>query len=231
MTTVQLACSACGALGEIVRRGPLPLPNTKGEEEREEKKEEGKEEEKEERKEEEREERKEERKEEEKGEEKEEKKEERKEEEKEEKKEEEKEEEKEEKKEEKKKEGTEGILLKTSVMECLKKKLRSAKEIKVSFIQLLPKCVSCNAVKLPSVRAHTHEQLKEHCAHSLGNLAVGDPAFPEKHSLLRGLFQVREEKAIELQFTVGEAISCVAAGRLSTASHDPWQLPSHEEKR
>ena len=219
MTTVQLACSACGALGEIVRRGPLPLPNTKGEEEREEKKEERKEEEKEEKKEEE------------KGEEKEEKKEERKEEEKEEKKEEEKEEEKEEKKEEKKKEGTEGILLKTSVMECLKKKLRSAKEIKVSFIQLLPKCVSCNAVKLPSVRAHTHEQLKEHCAHSLGSLAVGDPSFPEKHSLLRGLFQVREEKAIELQFTVGEAISCVAAGRLSTASHDPWQLPSHEEKR
>ena len=202
MTTVQLACSACGALGEIVRRGPLPLPNTKGEEEREEKKEEGKEEEK--------------------GEEKEKK---------EEKKEERKEEEKEEKKEEKKKEGTEGILLKTSVMECLKKKLRSAKEIKVSFIQLLPKCVSCNAVKLPSVCAHTHEQLKEHCAHSLGSLAVGDPAFPEKHSLLRGLFQVREEKAIELQFTVGEAISCVAAGRLSTASHDPWQLPSHEEKR
>lgn len=207
MTTVQLACSACGALGEIVRRGPLPLSNTKEEEEREEKMEERKEEEKEEKKEE--------------------KKEERKEEEKEEKKEEEKEEE----KEEKKKEGTEGILLKTSVIECLKKKLRSAKEIKVSFIQLLPKCVSCNAVKLPSVRAHTHEQLKEHCAHSLGNLAVGDPAFPEKHSLLRGLFQVREEKAIELQFTVGEAISCVAAGRLSTASHDPWQLPSHEEKR
>ena len=227
MTTVQLACSACGALGEIARRGPLPLPNTKGEEEREEKKEEkeGEKEEEKEEKEEEKEEKKEEEKEE-----KEEEKEEKKEEEEGEKKEEGKEEEKKEEM-EKKEEGTEGILLKTSVMECLTKKLRSAKEIKVSFIQLLPNCVSCNAAKLPFVYAHTHEQLKEHCAHSLGNLAVGDPVFPDKHSLLRGLFQVREEKAIELQFTVGEAISCVAAGQLSTASHDPWQLPSHEEKR
>ena len=127
MTTVQLSCSACGALGEIARRGPLPLPNTKGEEEREEKKEGEKDEEKEGGKE---------------GE---------KEEEKEEKKKEEKEGEM-----EKKEEGKEGILLKTSVMECLTKKLRSAKEIKVSFIQLLPNCVSCNAAKLPSVYAHTH---------------------------------------------------------------------------
>ena len=89
MTTVQLACSACGALGEIARRGPLPLPNKKGEEEKEEGKTEGKGEGVEERK--------------------------------------------EEKKEEEKEEGMEGVLLKTSVMECLKKKLRSAKEIKVNF--------------------------------------------------------------------------------------------------
>ena len=89
MTTVQLACSACGALGEIARRGPLPLPDKKGEEEKEEAKAEGKGEGMEERKEEE--------------------------------------------KEEEKEEGVEGVLLKTSVMECLKKKLKSAKEIKVNF--------------------------------------------------------------------------------------------------
>ena len=101
MTTVQLACSACGALGEIARRGPLPLPNKKGEEEKEEGKAEEKGEGKEEGKEEGKKEGVEERK--------------------------------EEKKEEEKEEGMEGVLLKTSVMECLKKKLRSAKEIKVNF--------------------------------------------------------------------------------------------------
>jgi len=56
---------------------------------------------------------------------------------------------------------------------------------------------------------------------ALGYLALGDPAFPDKCSLLKGLFQLWEEKAIELQFTVGEAISCVAARQLSNASHDP----------
>ena len=100
MTTVQLACSACGALGEIARRGPLPLPDKKGEEEKEEAKAEGKGEGMEERKEEE--------------------------------------------KEEEKEEGVEGVLLKTSVMECLKKKLKSAKEIKVNFLQLLANCVCCS---------------------------------------------------------------------------------------
>ena len=44
------------------------------------------------------------------------------------------------------------------------------------------------------------------------------------HALLEALFSVREEKAVELQFTVGEALSCVAAGPLSTALRSPWDL-------
>lgn len=31
VTIVQLACSVCGALGEIARGGPLPLPDKPGE--------------------------------------------------------------------------------------------------------------------------------------------------------------------------------------------------------
>ena len=44
------------------------------------------------------------------------------------------------------------------------------------------------------------------------------------HALLEALFSVREEKAVELQFTVGEALSCVVAGPLSTALRSPWDL-------
>lgn len=63
VTIVQLACSVCGALGEIARGGPLPLPDKPGEGEEE---------------------------------------------------------------------GEEDVLFKTSVVDCLTRKLRSAKEIKVT---------------------------------------------------------------------------------------------------
>lgn len=44
------------------------------------------------------------------------------------------------------------------------------------------------------------------------------------HTILKAMFSVREDKAVELQFTVGEAVSCVAAGSLSTALRSPWEL-------
>lgn len=53
-----------------------------------------------------------------------------------------------------------------------------------------------------------------------------DPS--HRHALLDALFSVREDKAVELQFTVGEALSCVAAGPLSTALVNPWTLPLRE---
>ena len=62
-------------------------------------------------------------------------------------------------------------------------------------------------------------------------MAVGDPQHPHKQAILLSLFQTKEEKAFDLQVTVGEAISCVAAGSLSTASHDQWKLVCSEEQR
>ena len=53
-------------------------------------------------------------------------------------------------------------------------------------------------------------------------MGVAEPDSTHCHTLLEALFSVREEKAVELQFTVGEAIACVAAGPLSTALSDPW---------
>lgn len=74
-------------------------------------------------------------------------------------------------------------------------------------------------------------QLKEQCALTLGYMAVGDPLYPDKKAILLSLFETKEEKAFDLQVTVGEAISCVAAGRLSTASHDKWTLVRSDEQR
>ncbi|CAI8054228.1 Proteasome adapter and scaffold protein ECM29 [Geodia barretti] len=63
---------------------------------------------------------------------------------------------------------------------------------------------------------------RELCAVALGRMGLFDSA--HSPALLQALFSVREEKAVELQFTVGEALSCVAAGPLSTALHSPWDL-------
>jgi proteasome component ECM29 len=63
---------------------------------------------------------------------------------------------------------------------------------------------------------------RELCAVALGRMGLFDSALSP--ALLQALFSVREEKAVELQFTVGEALSCVAAGPLSTALHSPWDL-------
>ena len=64
--------------------------------------------------------------------------------------------------------------------------------------------------------------MREHCAIALGRMGVSERDSTHSHALLEALFSVREEKAVELQFTVGEAASCVAAGPLSTALADPW---------
>lgn len=41
--------------------------------------------------------------------------------------------------------------------------------------------------------------------------------------MLEALFKTREEKAIDLHFTVGEAIACAAAGPVCTAAKDQWE--------
>ena len=45
------------------------------------------------------------------------------------------------------------------------------------------------------------------------------------------LFSLKENKHIDLQFTVGEALSCVIAGRYCQAANDPWNYSATEEDR
>uniref|UniRef100_A0A3B3YWF8 Ecm29 proteasome adaptor and scaffold n=1 Tax=Poecilia mexicana TaxID=48701 RepID=A0A3B3YWF8_9TELE len=65
-------------------------------------------------------------------------------------------------------------------------------------------------------------KMKERSITTLGYLPVGDPDFPHQKKLLQGLMDSVEAKQVELQFTVGEAITSAAIGTSSGAARDPW---------
>uniref|UniRef100_A0A3B5M217 Uncharacterized protein n=1 Tax=Xiphophorus couchianus TaxID=32473 RepID=A0A3B5M217_9TELE len=65
-------------------------------------------------------------------------------------------------------------------------------------------------------------KMKERSITTLGYLPVGDSDFPHQKKLLQGLMDSVEAKQVELQFTVGEAITSAAIGTSSGAARDPW---------
>ncbi|XP_057700353.1 proteasome adapter and scaffold protein ECM29 isoform X2 [Corythoichthys intestinalis] len=65
-------------------------------------------------------------------------------------------------------------------------------------------------------------KIKERSIQTLGYLPVGDGDFPHQKKLLQGLMDSVEAKQVELQFTVGEAITNAALGTTSGAVRDPW---------
>ncbi|XP_015225103.1 PREDICTED: proteasome-associated protein ECM29 homolog, partial [Cyprinodon variegatus] len=65
-------------------------------------------------------------------------------------------------------------------------------------------------------------KMKERSITTLGYLPVGDADFPHQKKLLQGLMDSVEAKQVELQFTVGEAITSAAIGTCSGAARDPW---------
>jgi proteasome component ECM29 len=91
--------------------------------------------------------------------------------------------------------GEEG-LTKTELIKHLKKLLDSTKEMKA----------------------------RELCATALGRMGLFEGDSTISWLLLEALFSVREDKAVELQFTVGEALACVSAGQVSTALRNPWNI-------
>lgn len=74
--------------------------------------------------------------------------------------------------------------------------------------------------RIPSGKEST--KMKERSIQTLGYLPVGDADFPHQKKLLQGLMDSVEAKQVELQFTVGEAISSAAVGTSSGAARDPW---------
>uniref|UniRef100_A0A8B9JRI3 Ecm29 proteasome adaptor and scaffold n=1 Tax=Astyanax mexicanus TaxID=7994 RepID=A0A8B9JRI3_ASTMX len=65
-------------------------------------------------------------------------------------------------------------------------------------------------------------KMKERAVQTLGFLPVGDGDFPHQKKLLQGLMDSVEAKQVELQFTVGEAITSAAVGTGSGAARDVW---------
>uniref|UniRef100_A0A674CAE5 Ecm29 proteasome adaptor and scaffold n=1 Tax=Salmo trutta TaxID=8032 RepID=A0A674CAE5_SALTR len=65
-------------------------------------------------------------------------------------------------------------------------------------------------------------KMKERAIQTLGYLPVGDGDFTHQKKLLQGLMDSVEAKQVELQFTVGEAITSAAIGTSSGAARDPW---------
>ncbi|XP_036828484.1 proteasome adapter and scaffold protein ECM29 isoform X1 [Oncorhynchus mykiss] len=65
-------------------------------------------------------------------------------------------------------------------------------------------------------------KMKERAIQTLGYLPVGDGDFAHQKKLLQGLMDSVEAKQVELQFTVGEAITSAAIGTSSGAARDPW---------
>ncbi|XP_019955953.2 proteasome adapter and scaffold protein ECM29 [Paralichthys olivaceus] len=74
--------------------------------------------------------------------------------------------------------------------------------------------------RIPSGKEST--KMKERSIQTLGHLPVGDGDFPHQKKLLQGLMDSVEAKQVELQFTVGEAITSAAIGTSSGAARDQW---------
>ncbi|XP_067172253.1 proteasome adapter and scaffold protein ECM29 isoform X5 [Apteryx mantelli] len=71
-------------------------------------------------------------------------------------------------------------------------------------------------------------KMKERAIQTLGYFPVGDEDFPHQKLLLQGLMDSVEAKQIELQFTVGEAITSAAVGTSSVAARDAWTVAEEE---
>ncbi|XP_004711095.2 proteasome adapter and scaffold protein ECM29 [Echinops telfairi] len=71
-------------------------------------------------------------------------------------------------------------------------------------------------------------KMKERAIQTLGYFPVGDGEFPHQKLLLQGLMDSVEAKQIELQFTIGEAITGAAIGTSSVAARDAWLVTEEE---
>uniref|UniRef100_A0A8D0E6M2 Ecm29 proteasome adaptor and scaffold n=1 Tax=Salvator merianae TaxID=96440 RepID=A0A8D0E6M2_SALMN len=71
-------------------------------------------------------------------------------------------------------------------------------------------------------------KMKDRAIQTLGYFPVGDGDFPHQKFLLQGLMDSVEAKQIELQFTVGEAITSAAVGTSSVAARDVWMVAEEE---
>ena len=51
---------------------------------------------------------------------------------------------------------------------------------------------------------------------------MGDPSFPYKDKALKTLIQYREQSHVDVSFSIGEGLSCIAAGVYCELYRNPW---------
>ncbi|XP_020896453.1 proteasome adapter and scaffold protein ECM29 [Exaiptasia diaphana] len=73
-------------------------------------------------------------------------------------------------------------------------------------------------------------KVQERSAHALGYLLVGEPKFAHRQKLIDGLCEAAKIRQVELQFTIGESLSCAGAGYRSQAARDPWTAQAMEAR-
>uniref|UniRef100_A0A1X7V2T2 Uncharacterized protein n=1 Tax=Amphimedon queenslandica TaxID=400682 RepID=A0A1X7V2T2_AMPQE len=64
--------------------------------------------------------------------------------------------------------------------------------------------------------------LRDKCSHTIGFFSLGDPSFPYKDKALKTLIQYREQSHVDVSFSIGEGLSCIAAGVYCELYRNPW---------
>ncbi|ERE83530.1 putative proteasome-associated protein ECM29 like protein [Cricetulus griseus] len=115
-----------------------------------------------------------------------------------------------------------------SLMSSSKEEMR---ELAALFYSVVVSTVSGNELKSmieQLIKSTKDNHMKERAIQTLGYFPVGDGGFPHQKLLLRGLMDSVEAKQIELQFTIGEAITSAAIGTNSVAARDAWLVTEEE---
>ncbi|ELW70579.1 Proteasome-associated protein ECM29 like protein [Tupaia chinensis] len=115
-----------------------------------------------------------------------------------------------------------------SLMNSSKEEMR---ELAALFYSVVVSTVSGNELKSmieQLIKTTKDNHMKERAIQTLGYFSVGDGDFPHQKLLLQGLMDSVEAKQIELQFTIGEAITSAAIGTRSVAARDAWLVTEEE---
>ncbi|ESP05333.1 hypothetical protein LOTGIDRAFT_103320 [Lottia gigantea] len=71
-------------------------------------------------------------------------------------------------------------------------------------------------------------KMKEKAAMALGYICIGDVDFPHRKHVMSELFNAVTGKQVDLHFTIGEALVCVAEGKKSVLARDLWREEPEE---
>ncbi|EDL02222.1 expressed sequence AI314180, isoform CRA_c [Mus musculus] len=115
-----------------------------------------------------------------------------------------------------------------SLMSSSKEEMRELAALFYSVVVSTVSGIELKSMIEQLIKATKDNHMKERAIQTLGYFPVGDGVFPHQKLLLQGLMDSVEAKQIELQFTIGEAITSAAIGTNSVAARDAWLVTEEE---